>query len=64
MSPSDVELFDPAVSALVSIGTEDARKAISDGLTNNQNVGAQVKLIKALGRLKYQPALEALTKLA
>ena len=61
---NDSELFDPAVSALVSIGTEDARKAISDGLTNNQNVGAQVKLIKALGRLKYQPALEVLTKLA
>lgn len=59
---NDTELFDPAVSALVSIGTEDARKAILDALTNNQVVATQVKLIKALGRLKYQSALETITK--
>ncbi len=54
---NDPELFDPAVSALVSIGTADATKAISDGLNSKQAVATQVKLIKALGRLKYQPAL-------
>ncbi len=59
---NDAELFDPAVSALVSIGTEDARNEILNALTNNQVVATQVKLIKAMGRLKYQPALEAISK--
>ena len=58
---SDSELFDPAVSALVSIGTEEATKTISNGLNSNQ-AAMQVKLIKALGRFKYLPALETITK--
>ena len=61
---NDVELFDPAVSALVSIGTEVASKSISEALMNNQVVVTQVKLIKALGRLKYLPALGMITKFA
>lgn len=58
---ADKELFDPAVSALVSIGTDDSRKALADAL-NSQPPTTQVKLIKALGRFKYQPALESITK--
>ena len=60
---NDKELFDPAVSALVSIGTEDARQALAKTL-NNQPAATQVKLIKALGRFKYVPALESITKFA
>jgi hypothetical protein len=59
---NDAALFDPAVSALVSIGTEEAAKAISNALISNQDVATQVKLIKALGRYKYLPALETITK--
>ncbi|MEO7989418.1 MAG: DUF1080 domain-containing protein [Chryseolinea sp.] len=59
---NDPLLFDPAVSALVSIGTEDAKKTISEALTENKIVAAQTKLIKALGRFKYQSALGTITK--
>ena len=60
---SDKDLFDPAVSSLVSIGTPDARQALLDALAN-QPSATQIKLIKALGRFKYQPALESITKFA
>lgn len=60
---SDKDLFDPAVSALVSIGTPDARQSLLDAL-GSQPTATQVKLIKALGRFKYQPALESITKFA
>ncbi len=57
------DLFDPAVSALVSIGTPETRQALLDALAN-QPAPTQVKLIKALGRFKYQPALASITKFA
>jgi hypothetical protein len=57
----DKDLFDPAVSALVSINTPDAKQALFNNL-NSQDPNIQVKLTKALGRFKYQPALEAITK--
>jgi len=57
------DLFDPAVSALVSIGTPETRQALLDALAS-QPVATQVKLIKALGRFKYQPALESITRFA
>ena len=60
---SNKDLFDPAVSSLVSIGTPDARQALLDALAN-QPSATQIKLIKALGRFKYQPALESITKFA
>lgn len=59
---NDAALFDPAVSALVSIGTGEAAKAISNALIGSQDVATQVKLIKALGRYKYLPALETISK--
>lgn len=57
------ELFDPAVSALVSIGTDDARKALLSAL-NTQPASTQIKLIKSLGTAKYQPALADISKFA
>lgn len=56
----DKESFDPAISTLVRIGTEDARKALLNALPN-QPAPTQVRLIKALGELNYQPALVAIT---
>jgi HEAT repeat protein len=59
----DKDLFDPAVSALVSIGTPDAKQSLLDALAS-QPSATQIKLIKALGRFRYQPALESITKFA
>lgn len=55
------DLFDPAVSALVSIGTPEARETIATTLTSHPPA-IQIKLTKALGRFKYQPALADITK--
>jgi len=55
------ELFDPAVSALVTINTPDVKQALLTNL-NSQNPEIQIKLTKALGRFRYQPALESITK--
>lgn len=60
---SDKDLFNQAVSALVSIDTEDARKAVANALTS-QPAETQVKLIKSLGTFKYKPALQPITTLA
>lgn len=57
----DKELFDFAISALVSINTPDAKQALFNNL-NGSDPDVQIKLTKALGRFKYQPALEAITK--
>jgi len=57
------EPYDPAISTLVSIGTEDARKVLLTVLPE-QPVETQIRLIKALGELNYQPALAAITSFA
>lgn len=51
-----------AVSALVSIGTNEARTALQTALVKSQDPDAQARLIQALGELKHQPALEAISK--
>lgn len=56
----DKESYDPAISTLVRIGTEDASKALMNALPN-QPESTQVRLIKALGELNYQPALASIT---
>ena len=56
----DKDAYDPAISTLVAIRTEDAKKVIMDALPN-QSVPAQVRLIKAIGELKYLPALASIT---
>ena len=58
---SNKDLFDPAVSALVTINTADAKLALLTNI-NSQDPEIQVKLTKALGRFRYQPALESITK--
>jgi len=57
------ESYDPAISTLVAIGSEDARKSLLNALPN-QSAPAQVRLIKALGELNHQPALAAITAFA
>ena len=61
---ADKELADQAISALVSMGTTEARQALLNALGNNENSHAQARLIQALGELKHQPALQAITKFA
>ncbi len=60
---SDKESYDPAISTLVRIGSEDAGKALLNALPN-QPASTQVRLIKALGELNYQPALASITAFA
>ncbi len=60
---SDKESYDPAISTLVSIGTEDARKALLNALPK-QSANIQVRLIKSLGELNDQPALTSITSFA
>lgn len=60
----DKELANQAISALVSIGTSEARQALLNALDNNTNSHAQARLIQALGELKHQPALQTITKFA
>lgn len=59
---TDKDLFDPAISALESIGTPEAREALLNALNSAPPV-TQVRLVKALGLLKHQPALQTITKL-
>jgi hypothetical protein len=57
----DKDLFDPAVSALVSINTPDAKQVLLTNL-DTQSPDIQVKLTKALGRFRYEPAIVSLRK--
>jgi len=59
----DKESYDPAISTLVAIGSEDVRKSLLNAL-QNQSASIQVRLIKALGELNYQPALASITAFA
>jgi HEAT repeat protein len=52
--------FDQSVSALEIIGTTEARQALLDALSKS-TPAIQEKIIKALGELKFQPAVEAIT---
>ncbi|MDQ2658121.1 MAG: HEAT repeat domain-containing protein, partial [Bacteroidota bacterium] len=57
-------LSQQAISALVSIGTPDARTALQSALEKNSNGKATARLIQALGELKHQPATHSITKFA
>lgn len=59
----DKDSYDPAISTLVRIGTEDASKALINALPN-QPASTQVRLIKAMGELNYLPALASITPFA
>lgn len=57
-------LTQQAISALVSIGTPEARAALQSALEKNGNSKATARLIQALGELKHQPAAQSITKFA
>ncbi|HET9485916.1 MAG TPA: DUF1080 domain-containing protein [Chryseosolibacter sp.] len=57
-------LTQQAISALVSIGTAEAGQALANALKSNTSAHAEARLIQALGELKHQPALEAVTRFA
>ncbi|MGM0621564.1 MAG: DUF1080 domain-containing protein [Bacteroidota bacterium] len=60
---SDEELAEPATQALLSIGTKQAALELLSGLSK-ANEQTQVTLVRALGQLKYKPALPEITRLA
>ncbi len=61
---TDKALSNQAISALVSIGTSEAREALLNALNNNAHSHAHARFIQALGELKHQPALPVITKFA
>lgn len=59
---TEKDLMQQAVSGLVSIGTPEASAALLSALERSNDAATQARLIKALGHLKYQPALQAISK--
>lgn len=55
-------LTQQATSALVSIGTAEAREALLSSLQRNNAPQAEARLIQALGELKHQPAVQTISK--
>lgn len=53
-------LTNQAIGALVSIGTPEARAALTSALENNKDQNARARLIEALGELEHQPAAKAI----
>lgn len=60
---TDDFLADPAARALVKIGSENAFKALSQGLSAAKGQAA-LSIAEALGDARYQPAAGALSRLA
>lgn len=60
---SDKELYDPAISAMVTIGGNAVKQTLAAALAGS-SPETQVKIIKALGRLRNESALDGITKLA
>lgn len=56
------DLMQQAISGLVSIGTPEASAALLSGLEKSSDAATQARLLKALGELNYQPALQTITK--
>lgn len=60
---SDKELYDPAISAMITIGGSAVNQALATALASSP-AETQVKILKALGRLRNEAALDGITKLA
>ncbi len=60
---SDKDVANHAIGTLVTIGTQQATETLYAALASQQG-DTQIRLIKAMGELKYKPALESLSKLA
>lgn len=61
---NDQGLMHQAISALVSIGSPEARNALLSTLEKNTNSEATSRLIQALGELKHAPAVPVISKYA
>ncbi len=57
-------LTQQAISALVSIGTSEARSALQSSLTGSHPQAATARLIQALGELKHLPSVSTITPYA
>src|SRR5688500_9607671 len=55
-------LAQQAISALVSIQTNEAREALLSSLQTGNVAHAEARLIQALGELKHQPAVQTVAK--
>jgi len=60
---SNPDLYNHAIGALVTIGTPEAKEVLVGALANSQP-DMQVRLVKALGDLKHQPAVQTITRLS
>jgi len=54
-------LTQQAITALVSIGSQESRSALQSALEKSKSPNAQARLIQSMGELKFQPALQAIT---
>ena len=61
---NDNRLMNQAISALVSIGSPDARTVLLSTLERNENNKATPRLIQALGELKHVPAVPVISRYA
>lgn len=59
---SDKDLYDPAIGALTTIGTDKARQTLLQALDAEKK--AQPRIVEALADLQYQPAAAAIQPLA
>lgn len=59
---SDKDLYDPAIGALTTIGTDKARQELLQALTSEKTT--QSRIVEALADLQYQPAAAAILPLA
>ncbi|MEJ7645570.1 MAG: family 16 glycoside hydrolase [Chryseolinea sp.] len=60
---ADKDLYDYAVSTIVTIGGDVAREALLSAI-KDQPADIQSKVVKTLGQLKYAPAVDEITKLS
>ena len=58
------DMFKPALASLSYIGSTQAAAAILQALNNTDDALKQKPFIKALGRLRYVPAVETLTEIS
>ena len=58
------DLFKPALASLTYIGSSQAAAAILQALNNTDDALKQKPFIKALGTLRYAPAVEKLTEIS
>ena len=58
----DSDVFDPAIGAMLTIGSIEVPSTLLNALPGKSK-DKQLKIVKSLGQLKYQPAVGAITPL-